>query len=413
MRLGRARGCGDLLMFDQVRRSLGLGHPRFETEATIAVSDIVGTVGRKADFDGCFHPREKTLAHRIDQVSQNETALDEPIDVYRVDRAYFVLDGHKRVSIAKAQGREFLDARISHAPTPYRFDPDVDPVAIERTATEQRFRTESGLLQAVPGARFVASRLEGYPQLRESITSYAHDLGERLGRQLPLEEASALWYESVYRPTIAAAEEMQLDRLIGCLTESDLFLSIHRQSRELWGREAQPAVDEAERLVSQIMEHGTENQSVIERVLARARNRPPPAVLPEQAVTNASRDPPAHAASAASMSSLPCSDSGLVNSPSLQSGARRDMGLAGRPGPGRVESTTCRRSATTSSRLLPSSRTYQMSGRSWTSARKTARRPSRCFLAASVIDGLGSCANAWNHGCEIVLLRVNFSGQFQ
>ena len=287
MRLGRARGCGDLLMFDQVRRSLGLGHPRFETEATIAVSDIVGTVGRKADFDGCFHPREKTLAHRIDQVAGNETALDEPIDVYRVDRAYFVLDGHKRVSIAKAQGREFLDARISHAPTPYRFDPDVDPIAIERTATEQRFRTESGLLQAVPGARFVASRLEGYPQLRESITSYAHDLGERLGRQLPLEEASALWYESVYRPTIAAAEEMQLDRLIGCLTESDLFLSIHRQSRELWGRESQPAVDEAERLVSKIMESGTENQSVIERVVARARNRPPPSVLPEHAVTNA------------------------------------------------------------------------------------------------------------------------------
>jgi hypothetical protein len=274
-------------MFDQVRRSLGLGHPRFEAEATIAVSDIVGTVGRKADFDGCFHPREKTLAHRIDQVSQNVTALDEPIDVYRVDRAYFVLDGHKRVSIAKAQGREFLDARISHAPTPYRFDPDVDPVAIERTATEQRFRKESGLLQAVPGARFVASQLEGYPQLRESITAYAHDLGERLGRQLPLEEASALWFESVYRPTIAAAEEMQLDRLIGCLTESDLFLSIHRQSNELWGRESQPAVDEAERLVSKIMESGSENQSVIERVVARARNRPPPSVLPEQAVTNA------------------------------------------------------------------------------------------------------------------------------
>jgi hypothetical protein len=80
---------------------------------------------------------------------------------------------------------------------------------------------------------------------------------------------------------------MQLDRLIGCLTESDLFLSIHRQSKELWGREAQPAVDDTERLVSQIMEHGTEDQSVIERIVARARNRPPPAVLPEHSVTNA------------------------------------------------------------------------------------------------------------------------------
>jgi hypothetical protein len=274
-------------MFDQVRRSLGLGQPRLEGEATIAVSDIVGTIGRSADFDGCFRPRERVLAHRLDQVARNEKALDEPIDVYRVDRAYFVLDGHKRVSIAMAQGREFIDARISHAPTPYRFDPDVDPVAIERTAAEQRFRKETGLLQATPAVRFVASRLEGYAELRQSLASYAYDLSQRLGRLLPREEASALWYESVYRPTIGAAKENRLDTLIGCLTEADLFLSIHRQSRELWGTESQPAVDEAERLVGKIMERGSADQSVIARVVARARRRPPPSVLAERAATNA------------------------------------------------------------------------------------------------------------------------------
>jgi hypothetical protein len=48
-------------MFDQVRRSLGLALPRLKGEATIAVSDIVGTVGRGADFDRCFRPRERTL----------------------------------------------------------------------------------------------------------------------------------------------------------------------------------------------------------------------------------------------------------------------------------------------------------------------------------------------------------------
>ena len=160
-------------------------------------------------------------------------------------------------------------------------------MAIERTSTEQRFRTQTGLLQAVPGARFVASRLEGYAELRESLTSYAYDLSQRLGRLLPREEASALWYESVYRSTIGAAKKRRLDELIGCLTEADLFLAIHRQSRELWGTESKPAVDEAERLVGKIMESGSENLSVIERVVTRARNRPPPSVLPEQAVTNA------------------------------------------------------------------------------------------------------------------------------
>ena len=281
MRLTRSRDCGDLLMFEQVRRSIGLGRPILEGQATIAVADIVGTAERAADFDGCFRPRDRALAHRIDQVGRNEVAMDEAIDVIRVDRAYFVVDGHKRVSISKAQGREFIDARISHAPTPYRFDPSVDPLVIERTAREQRFRSETGLLESVPAARFVASRPEGYAELRESLTSYAYDLSLRLGRLLSREEGAALWYECVFRPTIAAAERRNLDVLVGCLTETDLFLSIHRQSQELWGTEYRVAVDEADHLVKKVMAHGSADQSVIDRVVARARRRPPPSVLPE------------------------------------------------------------------------------------------------------------------------------------
>jgi hypothetical protein len=274
-------------MFDQVRRSLGLGQPILQGEATIAVADIIGTVGRVADFDGCFRPRDRALARRIDQVGQNDAAMDAAIDVIRVDRAYFVLDGHKRVSVSKAQGREFIDARISHAPTPYRFDPSVDPLAIDRTAKEKRFRSETGLLDAVPAARFVASRPEGYAELRESLTSYAYDLSQRVGRLVSREEGAALWYECVYRPTVAAAEQERLDVLIGCCTETDLFLSIHRQSQELWGTESQVAVDQAEHLVARVMAHGSADLSVIERVMARARRRPPPAVLPDHVSADA------------------------------------------------------------------------------------------------------------------------------
>jgi hypothetical protein len=287
MRIRRTRDCGDLLQFEQVRHSLGLGQPHLEGEATIAVADIVGTVGRGADFDGCFRPRDRALAHRIEQVGRNETALDEAIDVIRVDRGYFVADGHKRVSLAKSTGREFIDARVSHAPTPYRFEPGVDPAAIERTALEQRFRAETELLQAVPGARFVASRLEGYAELRDSLASYAYDLSLRLGRLLSRQEAAALWHECVYQPTLAAAAEKRLDQLIGCCTDADLFLSIHRQSREMWGTEPKVAVDEADRLVNQVMARGAPDQSVIDRVMARARRRPPAAVLDQQPVGEA------------------------------------------------------------------------------------------------------------------------------
>ena len=111
-----SRDCGDLLMFEEVRRRLHLGAPVIEGTETIRVDDVIGTVGRGADFDGCFRPRKPRLAKRIREIRvRNPNAFNEPIDVVRVDRAYFVADGHKRVSIAKETGVEFIDARVSRA----------------------------------------------------------------------------------------------------------------------------------------------------------------------------------------------------------------------------------------------------------------------------------------------------------
>jgi hypothetical protein len=38
------------------------------------------------------------------------------IDVYQVGDAYFVLDGNHRVSIARRQGLEFIDAYVTDVP---------------------------------------------------------------------------------------------------------------------------------------------------------------------------------------------------------------------------------------------------------------------------------------------------------
>jgi hypothetical protein len=271
-------------MFDHVRRALGLGMPTDEGTATIAVADVIGTVGRAKDFDGCFRPREAGMADRLRAIRMaRPTMLDEPIDVIRVDRGYFVLDGHKRVAIAHLEGREFIDARIQHAPTPYRVGPGVDAETIENTAREQRFRAETELLAAVPAARFVVSRVEGYPELRESLESYGYEMSHRLGRLLSRSECAALWYECVYRPTVAAAKQARLDQLIGCCTEADLFLSLHRQSRELWGTECRLAQDEADHLVTKVVAAGEADQSVIRKVVTRARRRRLPAVLAQRA----------------------------------------------------------------------------------------------------------------------------------
>jgi hypothetical protein len=276
----RSRHCGDLLQFDEVRRRLHLGMPQLEGEATIALADIVGSLGRAKDFDGCFRPRQPELVGRMRQIAlEHPEALNEPIEVIRVDRAYFVVDGHKRVSLSIAERREFIDAGVSGAPSHYQFVPGIGPDVIARTALEERLREKSGLALAVPAARFAMSESEGYAELEEAIEAYGFEMSHRLGRLLAKEEAAALWYETIYRPTIQAAERSRIPVLLGCATEADLFCLLHAQSRQLWGSEYRPAQDEADRLVAEVQAaHG--HRSLVQRIVERARRRRLPQLLP-------------------------------------------------------------------------------------------------------------------------------------
>ena len=283
MRIPGSRDCGDLLVFEEVRRRLHLGAPQVEGTETIRVADIIGTVNRAGDFDGCFRPRADHLVSRIRQIRQRgPNAFDEPIDVVRVDRAYFVADGHKRVSIARETGVEFIDAQISRAPSIYELAPGVAAESIDLTAREQRFREETGLMTAVPAARFAVSEQIGYPELREAIESYAFELSQRLGRLLSREESAAIWYECVYRPTVAAAQRARASELLRCCTDADLFLTMHSQSRQLWGTESNPAQDEADALVAKVIDTISPDPSAIGRLVQRARRRRPPELLPQR-----------------------------------------------------------------------------------------------------------------------------------
>ena len=133
--------CGELLAFDEVARLLGLGTRVDGGREEIQVLDIVGSVGRAREFDGCFRPRTVRLRRVLDQIrSTRPEAADMAISVYRVDHAYFVLDGHKRVSLAISQGRQFIDAEVTVFPTRFRVDAKTTIRTVRATHEEKRFR---------------------------------------------------------------------------------------------------------------------------------------------------------------------------------------------------------------------------------------------------------------------------------
>jgi len=270
MRLpGAEPDCGPLLELGHIQRQLRLDPPHFEGIDTIVVTQIIGTVGRARDFDACFRPIHAALRKRIEEILEaNPSSLDEPIEVVRVDRAYFVSDGHKRVAIARQEGREFIDARVSHMASAYALTPEVETEAIERTARESEFRRHSGLADGVPDARFALSDVTCYGELLVAVQSYSYDRVIASGRALPPAEAARLWYEDKYQPTVATGQEA-VGGLLESITEADVFLTLHRQERAAWGGECGEPECVAEVLLAERRRIAARARSTLDRLLNR------------------------------------------------------------------------------------------------------------------------------------------------
>jgi hypothetical protein len=103
----------DLLQLEEATKRLRPFARRYGGVRPIEVSKIVGTDGRAGDFDREFRARRRDVRERRRRV--REAFPDggfPPITVYKLGEAYFVLDGHHRVSIARQEGVEMIDAEV-------------------------------------------------------------------------------------------------------------------------------------------------------------------------------------------------------------------------------------------------------------------------------------------------------------
>jgi ParB-like chromosome segregation protein Spo0J len=83
------------------------------------LQDVVGSVERCSDYTRSFLPLKDGDQQRWTRVKQ---AFDDskplpPIQVVRLGQAYFVIDGHHRVSVARQLGLSHLEAQVLQAET--------------------------------------------------------------------------------------------------------------------------------------------------------------------------------------------------------------------------------------------------------------------------------------------------------
>jgi hypothetical protein len=88
----------------------------------VAVDKIVGSVGRSRDFDKDFLPIRRSLGQRwkrVDRAFHRGIELP-PVELYEIGDRYFVVDGNHRISVARYQGVEWVEAEVTrlYAGTP-------------------------------------------------------------------------------------------------------------------------------------------------------------------------------------------------------------------------------------------------------------------------------------------------------
>lgn len=236
----------ELLSYEEVAQKLKLQARAERGIQSIPLDAIVGSVGRYTDFTRTFLPRNPVDEDRWARVKaslSDNLAGWPPIEVYQVGEVYFVLDGNHRVSIARQEGWEKIEARVIEVKTNVPLTPDVSPDDLIVKAEYAGFLDETELLRLRPDADLSVSVPGQYEKLREYIQVHRYYMGLDFQRDVSYTEALAHWYDTEYLPLVTIIRERGLLRWFPERTETDLYLwvSEHRAAlHESLGWELRP-----------------------------------------------------------------------------------------------------------------------------------------------------------------------------
>jgi hypothetical protein len=222
-----------LLSFDQVHE---LVRSRTEIDRgtqLIPIPSSIGSVGRYRDFDRAFLPlngADRERWKRLD-VAYNELRDLPPIEVYKIGEVYFVRDGNHRVSVAKANGLDAIEARVTEIATMVPLTPETDVDDLIIKAEYAHFLRETHLDETRPEQLIELTEPGRYKILLEHIEVHRYHLGLQWGYEPTLAEAAASWYDNVYKPVVKAIEESGVLKSFPQRTEADLYIWVayHRE----------------------------------------------------------------------------------------------------------------------------------------------------------------------------------------
>jgi hypothetical protein len=225
MNTGRDR----LLSLNDVRQILKPKTESYRGMEAVPVKLIVGSEGRYRDFNKYFLPRSEHLRsrwERVDQARLTDVPLP-PIQLYEVGGAYFVRDGNHRVSVARSQGVEMVDAEVTSLSTEIQISPrmTIDELRAMLIGYEKNLFYKKTRFMELTGCGDLDFTVPGrYDVIYNHILVHKYYINQSRPEELSFDEALVSWYKNVYTPITSIITEEKLCSLFSQRTVSDLYV---------------------------------------------------------------------------------------------------------------------------------------------------------------------------------------------
>jgi HSP20 family molecular chaperone IbpA len=214
-----------VLPYDEVIAALGLRGERALGLRTIPLSQVVGTVDSRRDFDRRFRPTSGKVRERWERLAlaQRRGEWIPPIDVYRVGELYFVKDGHHRVSIAIATGQKTIEAYVTEVQTVVPADGIRHRGDLLVKSYEREFQARVPL-PAQARASITVNDPWSYALLGETVEAWGFRYMQHEGHFLDRDVVARRWHAEEYGPVVRMLREADL---VGTgRTEAEAYLRV-------------------------------------------------------------------------------------------------------------------------------------------------------------------------------------------
>jgi len=220
-----------LLSFNDVKDILKPKNEVYVGSQVVPIKLVAGSEGRYHDFNKYFLPKREHMRHRwqrVDEAHLKDIILP-PILLYEIGGAYFVRDGNHRVSVAKMQGVEFIDAEVISLATEINIKPQMttDDLRVAVISYEKNiFYSETLYGDLTDSWELNFSSPGRYDVIYNHILVHKYYLNENVEEEIHFNDALVSWYKNVYSPIISIIREQWLLVHFPGRTEADLYVWI-------------------------------------------------------------------------------------------------------------------------------------------------------------------------------------------